>query len=124
VPHSVLPESDGDAGSASGYRPPFPLAVEIQLCRQPKVANFDFHVVVEEQVAQLQVAVDHSIVVQVLAGGDNLEHVVSGFWLSDSSSSLVQLHQRLEISVEINTKISGKDTFVLQTLLAQSSSKM
>ena len=48
------------------------LAVEIELGGQAEVAQLDLHLVVEEQVAQLQISMDDSVLVQVLQSMDNL----------------------------------------------------
>ena len=44
----------------------------VQLGRQPKVAQFQVHVAVEEQVAQFQVTVDNVMLVQVCHGVQHL----------------------------------------------------
>lgn len=41
------------------------LPIELQLGGQPKISNLDFHVVGKEEVAQLEVTVDHSVAVQL-----------------------------------------------------------
>lgn len=56
----------------------------------------DLHFIVEEDVAQLQVSVDDSIVVQVLDPFEHLCHEVASLGLSDSLTTLVQLQQGLE----------------------------
>lgn len=61
-----------------------------------KITYLDLHVVIEEDVAQLQVSVDDSVVVQVVDTLEQLSHVVAGLRLSDSLTPLVQLQQGLK----------------------------
>ncbi len=72
----------------------FAFALEIDACGQAKVADLELHVVVEEQVAQLQVTVNDFVVVQVLTSQDDLTHKIAGLGLSDGLTSLVHLHER------------------------------
>ena len=52
------------------------------------------HVVVEEDISQLEIPVDDLGLVDVLAPEEDLIHEVSRLWLRDGLSSLVQLHER------------------------------
>lgn len=56
----------------------FLLVTELEFGGKPEVSNFEIHVVVEEDVAHLEVAVDDAVAVHVLEGGDDLVHVVAG----------------------------------------------
>lgn len=60
------------------------------------LTDLDFHVIIEEDVPQLQVSVNDSVVVQVMDSLQKLGHVVAGLRLSHSLATLVQLQQRLE----------------------------
>ena len=51
------------------------LALEVELGGQAEVAELELHLLVEEQVAELQVAVDHAVGVQVLQRVDDLHDV-------------------------------------------------
>lgn len=68
------------------------------------LTDLDLHVVIEEDVPQLQVSVNDSVVVQVMDSLQKLGHVVAGFRLSHSLATLVQLQQGLE---EMNILIKG-----------------
>lgn len=61
-----------------------------------KITDLDIHVIVEEDVAELQVSVDDSVGVQVLDTFEQLGHVVASLWLSHSLTPLVQLQQGLK----------------------------
>lgn len=54
--------------SLKAAKPPTPSSFPIQLedCREPKVADLNVHVVVDEEVPQLKVAMYHILLVQVL----------------------------------------------------------
>lgn len=60
------------------------------------LTDFDLHVVVEEDVPQLQVSVNDPVVVQVMDPFEKLCHVVASFRFSHSLTALVQLQQGLE----------------------------
>lgn len=57
---------------------PFLLIAKLELGGQPEVADLEIHVLVEEDVAHLEVPVDDPIAVHVLEGRDDLEHEVPG----------------------------------------------
>lgn len=59
------------------------------------LTDLDLHVVIEEDVPQLQVSVNDSVVVQVMDSLQKLGHVVAGFRLRHSLATLVQLQQGL-----------------------------
>lgn len=61
-----------------------------------EITYLDLHVIIEEDVAQLQVSVDDSVVVQVLDTLEQLCHVVASLWLSHGLTPLVQLQQGLK----------------------------
>ena len=68
--------------------------VDVTLLTQSKIADFDLHVVVEEEISQLQVSVDDLLVVEMFDAQTDLLEEVSGFRLCDGLSAFVQLHQR------------------------------
>jgi hypothetical protein len=47
---------------------PPPLAIKLQYRREAKIANLDIHVLVNEEIPELEVAVDHILLVQILHG--------------------------------------------------------
>ena len=55
---------------------------------QAKVANLYLHVLVQEEVAQLQVAVNDRVVVHVLDPREDLHHVVARLGLQVGSAAL------------------------------------
>lgn len=57
---------------------------------------FDLHVVVEEDVAQLQVSVDDLVLVQIMDPVQELCHVVASLGFGHSLATLVQLQQGLK----------------------------
>lgn len=59
------------------------------------VTYFDIHVIIEEDVAQLEVSMYDSVAVQVLAALQQLHHVVASLWFSHSFATLVKLQQGL-----------------------------
>lgn len=61
----------------------------------PALTDLHLHVVAEEEVAQLEVAVDDAVAVQVLAAQDGLPQVVPHLGLAQRLPPLVQLQQRL-----------------------------
>lgn len=66
-------------------------AVELQFGGQPEVADLDLHVAGEEEVAQLQVAVDHAVTVQLSEGSHNLDRLALHLKLSQSFSPAQQI---------------------------------
>lgn len=63
---------------------------------------FDLHVVVEEDVPQLQVSVNDFVLVQIMDSLQKLCHEVASLRLSHSFATLVQLQQRLKINIVPN----------------------
>ena len=74
------------------------LAVEIELGGQAEVAQLDLHLVVEEQVAQLQISMDDSVLVQVLQSMDNLSRVALHFKFMQALSSFQKLIHALVLA--------------------------
>ena len=70
-----------------------PFSVEVNFGGQTKISYLAFHVVIEEDVSQLEVSVDDLVVVQVEDSSQNVIHEVSGLRLSDCLPPLVKLHQ-------------------------------
>lgn len=75
-------------GAANGA---LAFAVELQLGGQPKVTNFDLHVVAEEQVAELEIAVNDPVAVELPQGGHNLDGLALHFELSQPLSAAQQV---------------------------------
>lgn len=63
--------------------------------RAQRLTYFHLQVLVEEEVAQLEVAVDDPVSVQVLAAKDHLPQVVAGLGLGQRFPALVQFQERL-----------------------------
>ena len=68
---------------------PFSFPIIIKPRCETKVSDLDLHLVVDKQVAKLEISVYNVVTVQVLAGFDHLFHEISRFWLRHSFSSLV-----------------------------------
>ena len=64
--------------------------------QQINFTYLDLHVIIEEDVSQLQVSVDDPVVVQVLDTFEQLCHVVASLRLSHSLTTLVELQQGLK----------------------------
>ena len=64
-----------------------PLSVELKLGSQTEVTNLDLHLVVEEQVAELEISVDDTVAVQVLDGCADLIDVALDLKFVQSLSS-------------------------------------
>lgn len=62
---------------------------------QPKVTDLDVQLVVQEQIAQLQISVDDVLIVQILDSRQHLVDVVPALVIGDDLTALVQLHHRL-----------------------------
>ena len=56
---------------------------------------FHLQILVQEEIAQLEVSVNNAVSVQVLAAQDDLPQVVAGLGLRESFPPLVQLQERL-----------------------------
>jgi hypothetical protein len=75
---------------------PFALPLVVDNGGEAKVAHADGEVAREEEVAQLQVAVDHVTLVEVLHGRQQLQHKVRHLGLGQALAPLHQLSQRLD----------------------------
>lgn len=64
------------------------LSVVVQLGSQAEIAKFDLHLVVKEQVTQLQVSVDDPVRMEVLESMDDLQSVALNFQFMESFASL------------------------------------
>lgn len=56
-----------------------PLTIELELRGQTKITNLNLHLVVKEQVTELQVSMDDTMTVQVLDGSADLVNVALNF---------------------------------------------
>lgn len=66
---------------------PLLLPVELEFGGQPEVSQLQFHLVRQEQVAQLQVPVDHFVFVQVSYATQHLQYLALNFNFSQSFST-------------------------------------
>ena len=69
------------------------LALVENLGSKTEISHLQLHLVREEQVAKLQVSVDHLTLVDVLHGYDELVDVVAGFNLMQALATLDQVRQ-------------------------------
>lgn len=74
------------------------LTVELELSGETKVTNFNFHLVIEEEVAELQVSVNHAMRVQVLYRRADLHHVALDFKFVETLSSAEEFIQALVLA--------------------------
>lgn len=61
-----------------------------------KITNLEIHVIIQEEIAQFQISVDDSVVVQILDSLQQMDHVVTCLGLSHSFTTLMQLQQGLK----------------------------
>lgn len=66
----------GDIVRCAAHCPLF-LVDELEFGGEPEIANFEIHVIIEEDVPHFKIAVDDSVAVHVLQGRNNLVHIVS-----------------------------------------------
>lgn len=62
-----------------------------------RLTYLDLHVVIEEDVPELEISVDDPVVVQVVDALQQLCHVVAGLWFRQRLPALVELQQGLQI---------------------------
>lgn len=75
----------------------FSIAQEIVRYETKQITYLDLHVVVEEDVPELQISVDDAVDVKVMDALQQLCHIVAGLGLGHRLSTLVELQQGLEI---------------------------
>lgn len=81
------------------------LAIEVQFGCQAEITQFRLHFVVQEDVAELKVSVDDSVVVQVLDAFENSDRNEDYFLLCESlpsSQHFVQTVLRAEFKDQVN----------------------
>jgi hypothetical protein len=76
----------------------FPLPVEFEFGGQAEITDFDFHFVVQEEIAQLEISVDYSVGVQVPHRIANLNDIALHLQLNQSFPSPEQFVQRLTLA--------------------------
>lgn len=86
----IIPTSNAYQNS-----PPFPFTSKVDPCGQTEVADFNLHLIIEEEVAELQVAMDNVALVEVLDAEQQVLQEVACLRLGDGLAPLVQLHQTL-----------------------------
>lgn len=74
---------------------PLALAIELQFGRQPEVPNLDLHVVGEEEVAELEVTMDHAVAVQLPEGSHDLDGLALHFQFGQPFAPAQQVIHRL-----------------------------
>ena len=93
---ALLEDLGGDVvGRSAQGRSPHDLHVlaRQEQSSQAKIANLDIHVLVEEDVAHLQVAVDDALHVHVLDGAGNLDRVESHLGFRHTLAPLDHVHK-------------------------------
>ena len=76
----------------------FSLSVELQFSGETEITNLDLHLVVQEQVTELQISVNDTVAVQVFNSGADLINVALDFKFVQSLPSPKQLIQRLVLT--------------------------
>ncbi len=56
----------------------------VESCTQSKISNFDFHLVIKKNIAQLHISMDDSLPVQILKPLNQLNQVILGLKFSNS----------------------------------------
>ena len=84
--------------------------VKVELRRQTEIAQLDLHLVVEEKIPELQVAMDDSVLVKVLQGINDLRSVALNFQLVEALTPFEELVHAL-----ILAKLE-EDVYVLAVL--------
>lgn len=74
---------------------PFLLLCELQLSGESEVANLNFHVSAEKDVAKFEVAMYDAVGVHVLNSGNDLDHEVAGFLGGEPLPALDHFAERL-----------------------------
>lgn len=62
-------------------------------CGKTKVSDFDIHVRVQENITELQVAMDDLVGVHVMTPADKLDHKEARFRLSKAPTATQQVHE-------------------------------
>ena len=84
------------------------LAIEIEFSREPKVTQFNLHLVVPEPVAQLEVSVDDAVGMEVLESVDDLDRVTLNLQFVQPLPPLQQLiHALVLAQLQKNVDIFG-----------------
>lgn len=76
----------------------FSLSVKLQFSGETEITNLDLHLVVKEQVTELQISVNDTVTVQVFNSGADLINVALDFKLVQSLPSPQQLIQGLVLT--------------------------
>ena len=84
--------------------------VKVELRRQTEIAQLDLHLVVEEKIPELQVAMDDSVLVKVLQGINDMRSVALNFQLVKALTPFEKLIHAL-----ILAKLE-KDVYILAVL--------
>ena len=66
----------------------FLLALILHSCGQPKVSQFDFHLLVEQHVAEFEVPMDDAVAMDVTAAIHQVHHMKAGLWLRQCLTAL------------------------------------
>ena len=90
---------------------------------EAKVADFDVHVVIEEEVSEFEVAVDDLVRVHVVTGADELYHEVTGFAFSETAATTEHVHEgtasaelecHVDVFVVLEAFLEGDDVGVFE----------
>ena len=60
-----------------------PISRMCQFSTQPKIPNFNLHLIIQKNIAQFDISMHHPLLMQVLNSADQLQHVAFGLELGD-----------------------------------------
>ena len=74
------------------------LTIELKLRRQTEVTNLNLHLVVKEEVTELEISMNYTMTVKVFNRGTDLINVTLDFELVEALTSAQELVQRLVLA--------------------------
>ena len=74
------------------------LTIELKLRRQTEVTNLNLHLVVKEEVTELEISMNYTMTVKVFNRGTDLINVTLDFELVEALTTAQQLVQRLVLA--------------------------
>ena len=74
------------------------LTIELKLCCQTKITDLNLHLVVKEEVTELEISMNYTMTVKVFNRGTDLINVTLDFELVEALTAAQQLVQRLVLA--------------------------
>lgn len=92
------------------------LAIKLELGGKTEIADLDLHLVVKEEIAQLEISMNDAVTVEVLDGGADLVYVALNFKLVEALASAEQLVEGLVLTqLEQDVDVLGVFEEVFET---------